>query len=151
MPEILDDFRDYLITQSVVRRPSSATPDAHPLYLEPQGGAPMAGDKTGVEADAVAVLSAFDTGDFPEAFYSEWRRSTIDVHIRVKSLQSLPEVRVIERQLRDALLGDAGAKFNWQMGSRQVIESSQWRGLQRLGADAQGWTYVAAYLFQTYA
>jgi hypothetical protein len=39
-------------------------------------------------------------------------------------------------------------KRDFMMGGVYVVESEQWRALQRLGSDEQGYEYVVSYIFE---
>ena len=56
---LLENFRDALIAADVNLRVPSKAGKAHPLWLEPRGGAPAPGEKEGAEDDGDLVASAF--------------------------------------------------------------------------------------------
>jgi hypothetical protein len=145
-PTLLDYIRDYLVAEAIVRKPdvAGALP---PLWREPQDGAPAPGEREGVANSDSAVVSIFNTGGIGRVAYSPWRYRTVDFWLRVKSA---PAYEALADQLTDAFCADQAAKFGWDMAGLDVIESREWRPWGRLGSDAQGWTYVGAFVFQLY-
>lgn len=143
MADLLDAMRDHLVTDGAVRVPRDGG-SAPPLWLEPRDGAPAPGDKTGAE-DGPVVLSAFLTGGIASRPYESFMRTDIvDVWLRALRAQ---DVWPVENALRASLVDKRG----WTMGGLTVIESLQWRPLQRFGSDAQGFTYITAFSFQFFA
>lgn len=143
MATLLEHFRDHLVSAGVVRIPRVAG-TVPPLWLEPRDGAPAPGDKTGTE-DSSTVLSAFLTGGLASRPYESFMRTDI-VDVWVRATQA-PAVFDLETGLRAAIID----KRAWDMAGLTVIESLQWRPLQRLGSDAQGFTFVCAFTFQIFA
>lgn len=145
---LLDHIRDYLVDDvQIVRRPDVAG-SLPPLWREPRDGAPAPGERDGIANNDAAVVSIFNTGGIGRQAFNPWRYRTVDFWLRVKSA---PDYEELSDAISDAFLGDQGAKFGWTMAGLQVIESSEWRPWGRLGADAQGWTYVGSFAFQVYA
>lgn len=141
MPDLLSAFRSWLVAQNVARVPSVAGA-APPMYLEPRDGAPAPGQQQGVEADSSCVMSVFASGGIPPAPLESWlRRDTLDVWIRTAKA---PTVFSVEGSLRAALV----ERRNFDMGGIQVVEVLQWRELQRLGSDDDGWTFIVSYVVQ---
>ncbi len=143
---LLDALRNHLIGQGIVRKPAVAGA-APPLWLEPDEGAPAPGEgTTATEINAGAVLAAFLTGGIaPERYETFIRRDTVDIWIRTRTAPIAFDLDArVRRELAD--------RRNWNMGGMRVIESSQFRPLQRLASDrAQGGTRIVSYLFATYS
>lgn len=151
LPEFV---RDYLVAQLLVRKPSSATPVAPPMWLEPRNGTPAPGEgATATETDASLVLGAWQQpGIAPFPYELFFRNVNLDVRLRTTD----PHLaKAKERQLRTALCD----KRNWLMGNGggegtgdiRVIESLVFRELQFLGSDEQGYDYVCEYTFWVYS
>lgn len=141
---LLDYLRDHLIGETVVRDPRTAGA-LPPFWREPRNGAPAPGEGSSpVEIGADATVSAFLTGGIPSRPYeSFWRKDIVDLWVRTKTA---PTAIQLDAQIRAALID----KRAWDMAGLLIIESEQWRPFQRLGSDAQGFTYVVSYLFETY-
>ena len=149
-PNLLSAFRNYLVDQELVRIPSVAG-DAHPLWLEPRDGAPAPGEgESAATIDDELVLSAFLAAPIPRGpFESELRTDVIDVWLRCANPPTV--AHDFEPLLRTAIIGGAvGDNRNWDMAGVRIIESLEWRGMQRLGSGPQGFTYVVSYLFERY-
>ena len=157
--DLLSALLAYLAAEGVVRWPSVAGGDP-PLWRDPHGGAPAPGERKGTANDLTTVLSVFRTGGFartPDRGYSD--RPTVDVRIRTKDAAIAP---IIEKEISDLLAPPPyGVRFDWIMGGPDptgnpgdraevhLIESLQWRPLQRLGSDpATGFDFVVSYLFE---
>lgn len=141
---LLDSLRQHLIDEGIVRDPrvAGALP---PFWREPRLGAPAPGEgSTATEIGPTVVVSAFMSGGVPARPYEAfWRRQTVDLWLRTKTA---PQAFDIDSSIY-AVLAD---RRNWNMAGLLVIQSRQWRELQRLGSDEQGFTYIASYLFETY-
>lgn len=150
MPSLLTALRDHLVTAGVVRKPS-VVGAAPPLWVEPPRGVPAPGEGNNpAEISATLVIGTFLTGGFaPGPFESYMRKPIVDIRFRGRaepSAQPLIESTelAITKQLidkRDFMLGTPGNQLH-------IIECEQWRALQRLGSDAQGFEYVTAYWFE---
>jgi hypothetical protein len=143
---LLTALRDHLVTAGLVRKPS--VPGALvPLWLEPQLGTPAPGEGNNpTEVGSDLVIGAFLTGGFaPEPFASYQRRPIIDLRFRGRTPQNIETTELaITKQLidrRDFMLGAPGNQLH-------IIECEQWRALQRLGSDEQGFEYVTAFWFE---
>jgi hypothetical protein len=91
------------------------------------------------------VLGAYLSGGIPaRPFESSIRIDTVDVCLRTTSAA---RAAALGAQLRDALIDQR----NWTMGSQTVIDCEEWRPLQRLGSDEQGYTFVWSPIFWLYA
>lgn len=144
--ELLSALRNHLVGQGIVRR-ASATGTAPPLLLEPQQGVPEPGTGEGIVPDPVIHLGAFLTGGVaPGRYESWWRQPIVDVRFRAKGSQAVQTVQATELAISKALID----RVDWTMDGLYVVESEQWRPLQRLGSDEQGYEYVAAYRFILY-
>lgn len=148
--DLLDALLAHLVARNIVRRPDVAGAKP-PLWREPAGGAPAPGERKGTGNDPTTMVSVFHSGEIPrspERGYSD--RPTVDVWIRTKDPRVGPDLaRAISDELAPPPLG---VRYDWTMGGLQLIESRQWRGLQRLGSDqAQGFDFVASYLFEILA
>lgn len=148
MAGLLPNLRAYLVTEGVVRVPRVAptpqAPDAPPLWLDPEKGAPAPGDMKGVEDGPLVVTALPGGGIPPERQLAERRIDIVDFWIRS---HSSPEISEFEDALRAALID----KRAWNMADKFVIESLQWRPLQPFTRDEQGLIYITAYSFETFA
>ena len=146
---LLTALRAELVASGVVRDPR--TPGAlPPMWLSPRSGTPAPGEGAGSETGPTAVLAAFRSGGIPPAAArGHSRRTTVDVVMRVTQA---PIAEDLDAQLR-AVLAPAplAARYAWAMGGLQVIESRVWRELGPLGFDEQAFSFVASFLFETYA
>lgn len=142
--DLLSALRDYLVAQGIVRKPSVAG-SLPPLWLEPQTGTPAPGEGNNpTEVGSDLVLGAFLTGGIaPARFESWWRQPIVDIRLRGKSVQTIQST---ELAMSKALID----KVDWTMGGLYLVEAEQWRALQRLGSDEQGFEFVVSYIFQAY-
>ena len=142
---LLDRLRQYLIDEGVVRSPRTAGSEP-PMWLEPKLGAPAPGEgENPTEVGPTITVSAFLGGGIPARPYEAfWRRQTVDLWLRTRTA---PQAFDIDSSIYAAIAD----RRNWGMAGLLVIESRQWRELQRLGSDEQGFTFIASYLFETYA
>lgn len=143
--EVLNALRTHLVARSVARVPRVAG-SAPPLWIEPRKGTPAPGEgQNPVERGANAVLAIFQGGGVPVRPYESWHRlDLVDIWLRTKSATV---AFALEAQLRDELAD----RRDWLMGGLQVIESTNWRALQRVSSDEQSFTFTLAYLFEVYA
>lgn len=144
--QILSAFRQELVDRSLVRKPPSAG-SAPPMFIEPEGGAPAPGEKSGVENDAELILTVKSGGDIPSPTYSGFiRDTTIDCYFRAargKAMRPMQLEPVINAAIVD--------QWAWTMGGIYVLESSLYSGLQEVRlAEGDGTTWVAKYRIQTY-
>lgn len=148
MADLLSALRDHLVAQGIVRKPSVAG-DRPPLWLEPMQGVPAPGEgANATEIDPNLVLGAFLTGGLaPGRFESWWRQPIVDIRFRGRNVQT---IQTTELAISKALID----RVDWVMGTGAnqlyVVECEQWRALQRLGSDEQGYEFVAAYIWQVY-
>lgn len=139
--DLLSNLRDYLVTAGVVRKPSVAGA-APPLWLEPQLGTPAAGEGNNATEVGDPVLAAFLTGGFAPGPYEGWQRKPIvDIRFRGKSPQTIQSTELaVTKVLID--------KRDFMLATQYVLECEQWRALQRLGSDEQGFEFSVAYVFE---
>jgi hypothetical protein len=147
MADLLGNFRDYLVAQGVVRKPSVGGA-APPLWLEPQEGVPAPGEAypggSATQTGATVVLGAFRTGGMGIGPYeSTWRIPTVDLRIRASTA---PLVTSTEAAIT-ALIID---KREWMMGALLVIDSELWRPLQPLSITNQSFDFVVSYSFMVF-
>lgn len=135
MPDVLGAMRTHLISEGIVRKPTTAGA-LPPLWLEPLQGVPAPGETMprggATEVGATVVAAAFlGSSEAPGPYESSWRKPTVDVWIRAADALS---GRVLEEAITGALID----RREWMMGPLLVIESQVWRGLQPLpqGANA---------------
>ena len=141
---ILDDFRDFLVVQDVVRIPRIAGVRP-PLWLEPRDGAPAPGEGTkNVEKDADIVLSAFRATGIPSLPYEGFLAKP---HVALWYRVRRSDFAAAKHREIMALIHD---KRNWLMGTQQVHESMCVRELQPLGSDESGFTYTAEFQFHVW-
>lgn len=159
MDDLVQPFiRSYLVSKNGAREegepgfraPSDADPDGaagslYPVFVEPREGAPAPGQRKGNEDNTEAVLSLVYTGGIPtgplESFH---RRETFDLWVRSKGPQ-------LAKQIDNRLWKLLHDKRDWDMDGLTVIESLQWRPMQPLGNDPQGYTYIVSFIFELYA
>lgn len=144
-PDLLKHLRDYLIANGVGRDPRVAGAEP-PIWLNPRDGAPAPGEKNGVENDAAAMISLFNTGGVvaPPYEQSVWRYETVDIWLRTITA---PRANDLDWEIEPLLVD----KWNIDIGTLAVIEVKKWRALQTLGFDeASGWTGNVSYIFQLY-
>jgi hypothetical protein len=143
MPRLLAAMRDHLIAQGIVRKPS-VVGSAPPLWVEPALGTPAPGEGQGVEVGDELVLASFLTGGIAPDPYGSWHRQVI-VDMRLRAKRDRPYLAEdVELAITKALID----RRDWMMAGLYVVESEQWRALQRLGSDEQGYEYVCAYTFE---
>lgn len=155
--DLLNALLAYLVAEGVVRRPDTAA-ELPPLWRAPEGGTPAPGSKKGVANDATTVLGVEISGEIPRSpdrGYSEL--PTIDVRIRTKDPK---RVRPVAASITNLLAPPPyGVRQDWTMGGPvpgqpdpaevYLIESRQWRGLQKLPGEVEGvFDYVVSYLFE---
>lgn len=148
-PNLLSAFRNYLVSEGLVRKPSVAG-SSPPMWVEPTDGAIAPGEaESAVADDDSLVLSAFLSTPIPRGtFEAELRTDVIDVYLRAKDAITAQD---FEPGLRRAVIGGAvGDNLNWDMAGVRIIESLEWTGLQPLGRGAQGYTGRVSYLFERY-
>jgi hypothetical protein len=141
--DLLVSFRDYLVAQALVRKPSVAGA-APPLWLEPQLGVRAPGEGQGTEVGD-PVLGAFQTGGFVLGPYmdSYARQPIVQLNFRGSNPQT---IRTLEPQVTKLIVD----KRDWTMGATYLVESSLWQALQLVVSDTQGYEFSTAYRFELY-
>lgn len=144
MPNLLSALRDHLVAQGIVRKPSVAGA-LPPLWLEPALGTPGPGEGNNpTEIGSDLVLGAFLTGGFaPPPYGSFLRKPIVDIRIR-----ALKDKAYLAEQIELAITKALIDRRDFTMGGLYVVECEQWRPLQRLGSDEQGYEYVVAYWWE---
>lgn len=142
---LLTSMRTFLTGLTLARSPS-VPGAAPPLWLEPLEGVPAPGEgDAGTTVGPTLVLGAFIAGGIASRPYeSFWRRDHVDLWFRGKKATDCLSA---EPAIRAALVD----KRNWAMSSLTIIDSGEWRPMQPLERDEQGFTYVAAYWFETFS
>jgi len=141
-PRLLNAIRDELISHGIVRRPSVAGA-APPMWLEPKA-LPAAGEGDDpVAVGAEQVLGLFLTGGVRQPPYSTLRQPIVDLRIRTG-----PNLAYLVEDLEPRIYSALGDKRDWMMSGVYVVESQQWRPMQRLGSGPQGYEHVTAFWFQ---
>ena len=146
--DLLEQLRAHLIAEGIARHPDAGGP-LPPLWIQPEGGAPAPGDKSGVQNHADLVVTAQFTGGLAAPRYaSDRRRDTVDFWLRARRA---PFAMEAEAQLRGELVGDLGRR-NWNMAGLTVVESLEWAALRSSTAYAgPGHTFVWTCLFEYWA
>jgi hypothetical protein len=147
MPPLLTAIRDHLVTNAVVRAPDvpGALP---PCWKEPKLGTPAPGETPpgggATEVGVDAVVALYLTGGIaPEPYGSFIRKPIVDVRLRTRT-------GLIAENLELAITKVLIDRRDFTMGGLYVVECEQWRTLQRLGSDEQGFEYTAAFVFELY-
>jgi hypothetical protein len=141
---LLSEMRDYLVAQGIARKPTVAG-GLPPMFIHPRDGVRAPGEGQGVEIGTNAVLGVFHSGGLPMRPYESFlRRDTVDLWIRCLSA---PTAFDIEFAVRTVIVD----KRNWLMGAMTVLESLEWRPLQQLSSDSQGFTFIVSYLIWRYS
>lgn len=115
------------------------------MWLEPREGVPAPGEgQNATERGTNAVLGAYVTGGIPSQPYEAMlRKDTIDVWFRTTTA---PRAFALYQALFDALAD----KRDWDMAGLTVIETLEFRPLQRLGSDQQAFNFVWTLLVERY-
>lgn len=149
MATLLENFRTALVDAGSVplRDPTEDVEGAHPLWLEPRGGAIAPGEVSNPdEDDPDLVASAFK---FPGLGTGAWEGDTYrydNVEVRLRAMRP-PDAYALEEAMR-AILHD---RRNWDMGEIRIIESLVFAELTPLGNDpSQGFTFRIEYSLQRY-
>lgn len=143
-PDLLDNIRQYLINNGVVRDPRDGTNTLPPLWISPRFGAPAPGQTEGIKAVEVGnpVVAALDDAtDIPPARYEGFlRNSHVTLEVRARTAQ---QAKAFENQVR-ALLND---KRGWMMVNVPVNESLLYRGFQPISRSNLAFTFQCEYTF----
>jgi hypothetical protein len=143
-PDLLENLRAYLATQGVVRSPRTAG-SLPPLWVAPRFGCPAPGQTDGLQTvevgtDLVAAINP--ATDIPPARYEGWlRKNHIELIIRARIVP-------LALSFENAVRANINDRRGWIMGSVPIIESLLFRGLQPLGSDNLGYTFVCEYQFE---
>jgi hypothetical protein len=143
-PDLLDNLRQFLISQGLVRDPRDGTQQGRlpPLWIAPRFGVPAPGQTEGlnpVETDANLVVAINPATDVPPARYEGWLRYN---HVTfVFRGRTPPPVLSLENSIR-AVLND---KRGWMLSNVPVIESLLFRGLTPIGSDQFAFNYECEY------
>lgn len=147
MAGLSEEFRDYLISLGIVRKPRVAG-GVPPMWVDPRNGVPAPGEgQNATEKDDNIVLGAFLNlgGGIPARMMeSSIRADTIEVRYRVKTA---PLVEGIERQIRGAVLD----KFDQWFATERIIATQEWRALTEIDSGEQGFEYLSSYVIWRYA
>lgn len=147
IPALLTALRDHLVTNAVGRDPATAGA-LPPIWREPKLGTPAVGEfpPNGApsQAGSTAVIGLFLTGGLAPAPYESFARKPI-VDFRLRTSTALVAEQ-LELDISKVLID----RRAFTMGGLYVIECEQWRPLQRLGSDEQGFEFTAGYLFELY-
>lgn len=148
MSTLLDEARDYLIAQGLVRKPRVAGA-AYPLWIEPREGAPGPRNPQ-VEAAATTesnddlVISAFKTTGVAVERHRGWEQiQMIEFWFRGRTYPLISDFYTLFRP-------KFADKRSWTMGTLYVLESLNYTELQRIGADENGWTFTAEFSFELF-
>jgi hypothetical protein len=142
VPHLLNGMQAHLIGAGIVRKPGVAGDGAALVARADRHPGSRGGQ--GDYADPNLVLAAYLTGGIAPDPYGSWHRQTI-VDIRVRAARDKAYLAEdVELAMTKALID----KRDFMMGGVYVVESEQWRALQRLGSDEQGYEYVVSYLFE---
>ena len=142
--QLLYNLREFLIAEGIVRRPSVDVAGRYPMWLDPRSGVPAPGEGSApVEIDNDVVLGAFQVTGIARAAYdaSHLRTDAVDIWIRAKTS---PLAYDLEERLYE-LLAD---RRQFMLGALIILESRQFRALQRLGSDENGYTFTTQYTFE---
>lgn len=142
-PDLLDNLRQYLISNGLVRDPRVAG-DKPPLWIAARFGCPAPGQTEGLadsEVGPTLVAEIKPATDVPPAPYEGWlRRNHVEFVIRARTP---PPAISFENSVR-ALIND---RRGWTMVNVDIIESLIFRGLQPIGSNNLGFTYSTEYQF----
>lgn len=153
----LDNLRDYLIAEGLVRAPNVPGPGARPwlppVWRHPDNGAVGPGDaadqgRPDVARDDGLVVSLMHAPGIPPAIGAEERRiDGVDVVFRSRAV---PPITDLEAQIRARLVGtlDPGGRTDWVMAGLYVIQSRQWSPLQPVAAADGVFTFSVGYIVE---
>lgn len=144
-PDLLDNLRQYLINQGVVRAPRVAGP-LPPMWIAPRFGCPAPGQTDGLNAPTEVgndlVVAIVPTTDIPPARYEGWlRRNHVQFIIRAR-------IAPLALSFENTVRANINDRRGWMMASVPIIESLIFRGLQPLGSDNLGYTFTCEYQFE---
>lgn len=150
--ELLDALQSDLIAAGIGRKPGDVGPagDApYPVYLEPRDGVPKPGDKSGNEANSLAVLGLRVGGGFaPGPWESSWLLPTVDLIYRVNEASLAYE---LDREVDELWTDKRQRVFGTGPAARTIIESLRWRAIGPVTHSRDhGFEYLGSWQFQTY-
>lgn len=161
----LDNLRDYLIAQGLVRAPDVAggagRPWLPPVWRHPDTGAMGPGDAKDQERppttydDGLVVSLMRAPGLSIEPGAEERRIVGCDIVFRGNRVQTIDD---LERAISLRLLGDPagvvaprpdpGGRTDWVMAGLYVIQARQWSPLQPVRTDPGIFTFRVSYTFE---
>jgi hypothetical protein len=139
---LVEQLRDYLVTQAVATMPADADPARPSIWLQPKDGAPE--PRQGKEAATVTLVDSQLGGHGElEAWLEE---AFIDVII-VAPLAAT--CKLLHRGIRNLIhpIGSHGGRSQWMMGLLLVEYSTVWRAEQPLGQTDSFYARTASYRF----
>lgn len=144
MADLLTELRAHLINQGVVRNPKNAGP-LPPMWLNPRYGPIYPGQKpdkaTATEVGPDEVVSAFRVAGVPSIRHEGFMRVMgVDLHITVRRAFDAT-------QMEEALYRELHDRRGWQMAGIFIQESLQFRDLQLVASDDNGFHYTTEFLF----
>ena len=145
---LLPCLRTYLAGLEVVRDPNTPNNTLPPLWLDPWRGTPYPGQAEGVGKYGLhptLVLAAYpETGIPSQPFQGFYRQKAVTIFLRGKTS---PPVQAMFEQ---GLLANLHDKRNFLMDTLQINQSMNYRDLQRVGADENGFIYSCEFLFDLF-
>lgn len=145
---LLPNLRTYLIGLDIVRLPGTANSLLPPLWLDRYKGVPYPGqteDLGPTEGNNDLVLGAYPATGIPsKPFEGFYRQKGVTLYIRGRTSPLVQ--RIYERQLLPALHDVR----NVNMGGMLVNQSMNSSDLSRIGADKNGYIYVASFMLDVF-
>jgi hypothetical protein len=154
---LLDNLRDYLIAEGLVRAPNAPGPGPRPwlppVWRHPDNGAVAPGDAAdqgrpdAARDDGLVVSLMHAPGIPPRAGEEERRIDGVDVVFRGTAVAPIFD---LERAIRDRLVGtlDPGGRADWVMAGLYVIQSRQWSPMQPVDAVDGTFTFRGGYVIE---
>jgi len=139
----LSEVRAYLATLDVVRLPNVSGSEAV-CWIEPRDGVKAPGEGGATERSDV-VVGMFRSGEIARA-PMEYQLRTITIEFIVRS-RLARDVWPLDVALFDAMHD----RYQTMMGDVMCIHSRQFRGMQRLGSDAHGYTFSTEYALDVWS
>lgn len=146
---LIEQFRDYLVTQGVASMPDDVDPSTPTVWLEPRDGAPQ--PRRDASTDALLEAATITLNDTqlgsPNVLEAWLEEAFVDV-IVVASHSRV--CKLLHRTIRDLIhpIEAHGGRKMWTMGVLQVEQSTIWRPEQSLYQDAKTYSRVASYRFE---
>jgi hypothetical protein len=156
---LIDNLRQHLIDQGIVRAPNVPGPGARPwlppAWKHPDNGPVGPGDAADQglpdsnRDDGLVVSLMHAPGVPPEAGNEERRQDGVDVWMRGVSV---PAIAALEAEIRAELVGRLpGGHVDWMMGALYVVQSREWKPFQPVSTEPGVFTFNVGYLFETLA